>query len=283
VVSAATTGCESKCHRYVTKAKECIAPTKFEKPADTDKEISQCEGELAQHRQQTEATVACADQSSCAQFNACRLDVMKKQDRADMLATVASAMASNEFSGRAMSRCEYGLDLFKGDRQIEDACAAYLDGAIAAGIVAMRATRDAGQIADAECYAVRAMAKKRGSEAKVGELCDEVGANTGIQAALAAAKKNLDGKTAEIPYQCAAAIDTLDKLKSDWAKSQAAKVAKACYADLGQLVLETSVPTMGPACDIVVRKVYNGIKRFNLQNDTNRPLMDRAAKLCDKQ
>jgi hypothetical protein len=278
----ASTGCGDKCHKFMNKAKECIPGLKDEKPGEADKDIKQCQDELLKNKEDTEATLACADKSTCADFMDCQKDVMKKHERKEVLATISSATKANDFDGKAMTSCEYGIDMFKGDKEVEDACGAYLDQAIAAKTTALIAKRDKGDDAGTECYMLRETAKKRGSDAKIEVLCNEISAAKDVKEAIAAAKKNMDGKTADMPFNCDYAIEQLEKIHSDWSKAQAIKVAQACYVDLGQIILEAKVPGMAYVCEYGVEKVYNGIKKFNLQNDKNKPLLAKADKLCEK-
>jgi hypothetical protein len=284
VVSLALTGCGDKCQRMMNKAKECVPGLKDSKPDEVEKQLTQCRAELQDpaKKEDTEAQVACMEKGTCADVLACVSEVSKKSYQKKQLATVNSATAAGKFDGDALSTCKYS-DM-KDNKDLEGACKAFMDKAIVVKFADLTAKRDKGVDASSDCYDLKSMAEKAGGDQvkKADTLCKEVGVTKNVADTLAEVKKNIDAKKAELPFNCDYYIGEAEKIGSDWANKQVTSMAKACYADLGQIILEAKVPTMEYVCDYNVEKVYNALKKYKLENDKNKPLVAKADKLCEK-
>ncbi len=91
----------------------------------------------------------------------------------------------------------------------------------------------------------------------------------------AIAEATADGSKAQVPFQCDFAIEQAEKdiAGSEWGKAQIAEVAKACYVELGKVVLEKKTADMKYGCDFNVQKVVDGAKKHQLTDPALDPLL----------
>ena len=97
---------------------------------------------------------------------------------------------------------------------------------------------------------------------------------------IARSEANLSARKLDLPGECDVAIGALERLKTPWAKKLTARVAKACYFDLGSRILEAEVDEMS-FCKPTVRQVYRAITEYGFRGDPEvDALVDRAAAKC---
>lgn len=123
---------------------------------------------------------------------------------------------------------------------------------------------------DLEKYG-KMISEEEGKKAKT--LCDELGKADDVAKALAAVAKvktegAADADKANVPFECNYTIEGLEKIGTEWAKTQAATLAKACYVELGAVVLEKNATDeeMKYSCNFRAKEVFEGLKKHGLKD-----------------
>ena len=101
-----------------------------------------------------------------------------------------------------------------------------------------------------------------------------------VKQAVTEAQRAVANQVAKVPFKCGWSLGKLEKLKSsEWAKAQVSKLARACYVGVGQFVLQARVEKMR-VCEFEVRKVLDGLRKYDLADPIIDPLVVLANAKC---
>lgn len=205
-------------------------------------------------------------------------------------------VAVKEGKGRVPFECEWAIkDLSKLDSEwgkktttkVKKACDEDLPKKLMkSGMDALKKMRDTGETKDAfsKCFDLQRLTKELGDEEKKAAktLCEETKASKDAHEALAEAANAAKDKKDQLPFKCGWAIEKLEKVDTDWAKEMAKKVAQECFVTAGQHVLAAKVPKMKYVCDFNVKKVFQGVAKYQLKDPAIDSWIEKSKKLCDK-
>lgn len=222
---------------------------------------------------------ACVGQATCEEFITC-IDALELEHKARGQASeVASAKAKSD-ADTLESLCLHP----EGEPLIE-ACDEAMPMLLASLRAKVEGVRDEASPPDLEaCNDLRVAAKRvSADEVKAAErLCKEARVASLVGKALTDARAFTDAKkTDDLPYECQGAVEELDRIDSAWAKDKRDEVIKACYHELGIVVLTARLPNMTLSCDYTVEQVYQAVKTHGLTGPKLDPLIAKASKLCD--
>ena len=144
--------------------------------------------------------------------------------------------------------------------------------------------RDEGKHDFGVCGDLERFAKTQGADAETAakSLCKEAQASETVGKALTESAAKVKAKDADMPYECGAALKDLAEIDSEWAKGKKDEVIKACYVDLGVVIMEAKVPGMKYVCDFRVKKIYEAVKEHNIDDAKLKEWMAKADPLCAK-
>lgn len=148
------------------------------------------------------------------------------------------------------------------------------------------AQRDAGTKADfGKCYKYKKLAETLPAAEKAAAilLCEESTAAADFNKAMGEVKKAIAAKKKRAPYQCSSFLKKGDeKLKgSKWFATKAPVLAKACYGDLGKIILATVSARL---CLSGPKAVHEYATKYNLgaSDPTLQALLTKTKPLCVK-
>lgn len=264
---SSTTGCGGGdyCSTVYNKAVECASPE--EKPLVEglkDLVMKDCREKKDRDPEEEKADLECAKKSSCEEYKKCQSELSDKKQAMRIKKEVESALKTGEKMEDALSSCKYS-DIK--DEAVKGLCGDLFKKSIEAATKELEGIRDSGGDGLSKCFDLQATAEKVNADekTKADALCKEVEAGKRAKEAMDEAKKNLDGGTNEVPFQCSMAVEDLEKLTSDWAKNKLQEVAKACYIDLGKKILPAAVDKM-LICEYQVEQVFKAVKKYNLKD-----------------
>lgn len=237
------------------------------------------------------AMLGCGKLKDCKEYEACitkvgesRAEAARVQRVKDGIERLTKQLAEKAWRD-ARASCEGLRPDLKDGSQEKQLCDGLPRQALTELTTALTALRDKGdEDKDLKCYELRDAAKAVSEdETKKAEvLCQEVAIGAKAGPAIAAAQKSLQASAAEIPFDCDFVLDMLEKIGSDFARTRAQDVARACYVDLGRAVLAAKVPAMQYVCDYQVQKVWDAAKKWSLQDADLAAWLEKAKPLCDK-
>jgi len=278
----ALVGCTSGdyCSQALEKQMQCASAEQrmlYEGRFENDRK--DCRDRKEQDHEEEKAELACVQNASCEEYAACINSLSDARYGNKIRKQVAMAVESGEKIDEALQACRFsGVT----DADTQKLCGELFARALDASTKELEGLRDKGLGADGKCFDVELMAEKvsPAAKARIKGLCDEVEAARSAQTAITEARKNLDARTLEVPYQCGVAVESLDKLGNDWARTKLAEVTKTCYVELGNAILPAVVPGMQLGCDYQVDQIYKVVKKYNLKDPALDPWIDKATAKC---
>ncbi|MBZ5715068.1 hypothetical protein [Nannocystis pusilla] len=264
---SSTSGCGGGdyCSTVFNKAVECASPEeKALVEGLKDLVMKDCREKKDRDPEEEKADLECAKKSACDEYKKCQQELSDKKQAIRIKKEVEGALKTGEKMEDALSSCKYS-DIK--DEEVKKLCADLFKKSIDAATKELEGIRDSGGDGLSKCFDLQATAEKVSPEekTKADALCKEVEAGKRAKEALDEAKKNLDGGTNEVPFQCSMAVEDLEKLTSDWAKNKLQEVAKGCYVDLGKKILPAQVDKM-VICEYQVEQVYKAVNKYNLKD-----------------
>lgn len=224
----------------------------------------------------------CAEKSGCDEFKACREQLADAKYAYKVARELEVALATGEKLEEVLSTCKFS-DIK--DPGVKHLCNELFGRALETATKELRDIRDKGGDPKGKCFDLALTAEKVSPEAKseADALCKEVEAARRATTAIGEARKNLDAKIPEVPFQCGMAVRDLEKIGNDWSRARLAEVTRACYVELGNSILPALVPTMQFVCDYHVDQVYEAVQKYHLKDDALDPWIAKAAPKCDGQ
>ncbi len=278
----ALVGCTSGdyCSQALEKQMECASAEQrmlYEGRFENDRK--ECRERKDSDHEEEKAELACVQHASCEDYAACINSLSDARYGNKIRKQVSMAVESGEKVDEALQACRFsGVT----DADTQKLCGELFARALDSSTKELEGLRDKGLGADGKCFDVELMAEKvsPAAKARTKGLCDEVEASRSAQTAITEARKNLDARTLEVPYQCGIAVESLDKLGNDWARTKLAEVTKTCYVELGNAILPAVVPGMQLNCDYQVDQIYKVVKKYNLKDPGLDPWIDKATAKC---
>ncbi|MBP6631667.1 MAG: hypothetical protein KA297_19670 [Kofleriaceae bacterium] len=300
--SALGAGCsDSACEKLYAKLSKCDEDLK---DVSKDEFVKQCEKarSSAKAKDEVAAMESCLSQKTCEEFNACgkkaraaasakkrvveiekNLADGKIKDAWDdcslmgdylvdptYLAACTKVFASvDKLTGddlkNARSRCQYADDELKKVPEFTTVCAGLVGSALKDAIAAGTKARDAGTRDFGLCLEMQELVKSGGGDgAAVEMLCKEMDEAENAKAAVTEARANAAAKKLDTPYQCRSLPEALDKIGSEWAKTTRTEVLKACYVELGLVILTSDTSDAKYVCPYKISEVQKAAATHGL-------------------
>lgn len=300
-LSLALPGCgSSDCEKAIDMVLKCAKSEKADKIDKSDL-VAACEKAKADPKQKEEfeAGLACAKEDSCEKMQACE-QAMRGKRRAKKITESINAgkwkdafddctlieeyfsdetykaecnkvfANADKITGDGLSsilfRCQSGDKIKKVAPDFEKACKTIATGQLAAAQKAATAARDAGKNDYKACSDLKKVAELAGGDAVAAaeKQCAELGAAEAAKKATEEARGNAGAKKTSMPYQCDSAAEKLSKIDTEWAKQTLADVYKACYAELGAVILAEKSKDAKYICPYEIKKVIEAAGKYDL-------------------
>ncbi len=283
LVLAVPAGCGEKdyCAVIFNKQIECAsAEQKAVWESIKDMTLETCRAEQNRDPEVEASERQCAEKSSCDDFRECREALADAKYAAQVARDLEAALATGEKLEEVLSTCKFG-DIK--DAGVKTLCGSLFVRELATATAELAAIRDRGGDAKGKCFDLTLTAEKVSPEAKseAEALCKEVEAARRASDAIAAAKKNLDTRAREVPFECGMAVRDLEKIGNEWSRARLAEVTRACFVELGNSILPALVPDMQFVCDYHVDQVYEAVQKYNLRDEALDPWIEKARPKCD--
>lgn len=274
------------CTKEYDKVQACVSNK--EGPPERSEYIQSCQAKEKKARQQgtfdeahNKALVVCLDEDECEKMMKCMSEASDMQYTREQLATIKTAEEGNDIE-KMKEACQYLTDE---NAELVEACKPVMAKLVEVATVEVTKMRDAGKHDFSACRDLERFGRAAGSEAEKAAqaLCAEAQAAQTAARALAEAAANTAARKAKIPYECDASLKMMAGMKSDWAKVKRAQVIKACFEDLGLVILEMKVPDMTYICEFNVKEVGKAIKAHSIDNAELNAWIEKAGPVCAKE
>ena len=173
---------------------------------------------------------------------------------------------TGEDASKAMTRCKYSDKVKKVAPDFEKACKTLASGQLAAATKAVTAARDAGKREYKACLELKDVASLVGGDAVAAaqKACDEMDAAEDAKKGIDEARANAAAKKTSMPYQCDSVAEKLDKVGTEWSKKTLDDLLKACYVELGAVVIDEEGKDAKYSCPYQITKVITAIAKRDL-------------------
>jgi hypothetical protein len=173
---------------------------------------------------------------------------------------------TGEDASKAMTRCKYSDKVKKVAPDFEKACKTLATGQLVAATKAVTAARDAGKREYRACSELKDVAGLAGGDAvaTAQKLCDEMDAAEDAKKGATEARANAAAKKTSMPYQCDSVSEKLEKLGTEWSKKTLDDLLKACYIELGAVVIDERAKEAKYSCPYEITKVTAAIEKRGL-------------------
>jgi hypothetical protein len=301
-LSIAVPGCKgSDCEQAYDAVKKC---TKGDKDKiDKGEFVKMCEQVKADPKQKEsfESDMACMKEDSCEKMEACS-KAQRAKARAKKIAEASAAgkwndafedctLSEDYFADESykaectkvfanadkltgdgtsamMFRCKSGDKLKQVAPDFEKACKTLATGRLAAAQKAATAARDAGKNDYKLCQDLKDAAALAGGDAVAAaqKLCDELAAADDAKKATDEARANAAAKKTDVPFQCDSSAEQLAKIDSEWAKKTLDDVYKACFVELGAVVIaeKGTGKDVKYICPYQIKKITDAVAKYDL-------------------
>lgn len=263
------------CTTLFDKTMQC--GTAEERTLISNRKETTIKGCKERHREPEEekAELACTLKPNCDDYLTCRRELGTAQLKKE----AELALKTGENFERVFDTCKTG-DVR--DDAAKKLCVDIFKQAIATATRELAPLRDSGALTgSSKCIALQTLAERVSPEEKAAAdvVCKEVEAGRRAKEALDVVDSYLKVGVKEVPVECDMALEDLEKLESEWAKTRLKEVAARCIIDLGNTILPAKVKKM-LICEYQVEKVYKAVKKYSLSDPTLDPLIAKAAKKC---
>lgn len=276
------------CTKNYDKRKECASADQLGRLPEKSEYVKKCQEEEKKAKddgsfdaEYQKAQMACFEKSDCEAVVKCASEVADKQYTKKQVKEIEEAGKGDDIE-KMKDACQY-VDEDKAE--LVTACKPIMVKLVAASTTEVTKMRDEGKHDYSACGDLERFAKTVGSdeEAKAKVLCSESQASENVAKALSESAANVTAKKADMPYECGAALKELGEIDTEWAKGKKSEVTKACFEDLGLVIMEVKVPGMQYVCDFRVKEIYKAVKEHNIENEKMKEWMAKADKLCAKE
>lgn len=166
----------------------------------------------------------------------------------------------------AMMTCRISDDAKKASPEFAKACADMATAQLAAATTAATKARDEGNGDFKLCLDLKNLAEQAGGDAvaKAEGVCKELDATDDAKKAVTEARANAAAKKADLPFECSNAAENLAALTSDWGKATLTDVLKACYVELGAVLVEVKGADAKYGCPYELDKLKGAATTYKL-------------------
>jgi hypothetical protein len=167
---------------------------------------------------------------------------------------------------KTVYRCKSGEKIAKVAPEFVKACKAIAGGQLAAAQKAATAARDAGKNDYKACSDVKDMAALAGGDAvaAAAKLCEEMTSAEDAKKAAEEARANVAAKKTSMPYKCDSAAEKLSKIDTEWSKKTLEDVYKACYVELGAVLIAEKSKDAKYSCPYEIKKLMEAAAKYDL-------------------
>jgi hypothetical protein len=295
--SACSKGDCEKAYEMATKCAKSDKAAKIGK----DEFVSFCEKAKAdpKMKEEVEADLACAKEDSCEKAEACAKAQRAKKRTKKITESITAGKWKDAFDdctlmedyfadatykaecnkvfanadkitgddmSKTMYRCKSGEKIKAVAPDFEKACKTLAAGQLAASQKAATTARDAGKNDYKACMDLKDTAAQAGGDAVTAaqKLCAEMEVAEGAKKATDEARANAAAKKANVPYHCDASAEKLAKIDTEWAKKTLDDVLKACYVELGTVVIAEESKNAKYICPLYIKKVQEAVAKYDL-------------------
>jgi hypothetical protein len=300
LIAAPACGGGGDCEKAYDMAKKCAKGDQMGK-LGKEEFVSFCEKAKAdpKMKEEVEADLACAKEDSCEKAKACAdaqrgkrrakkitesITAGKWKDAFDDCTLSEAAFADETYKAecnkvfanvdkitgddlaKTMFRCKSSDEIKKVAPDFEKACKTLAAGNLAAAQKAGTAARDAGKNDIRACMDLKDTAAQAGGDAVTAaqKLCAEMDVAEDAKKAVDEARANAAAKKANLPYQCDSSAEKLAKIESEWAKKTVDDVLKACYVELGAVVIQEKGKDAKYFCPHEIKKIQEAAGKHDL-------------------
>ena len=285
----ASAGCSADlCPKLYDKLKECAPEEAKSKMPEKKEFVDKCEADRKKEKDEgkedveaEKAMAACLDQGECDAMQKCMEEESEKRYTKKQVDEIAAAKASGDVA-KMKDACQY---VNEENKTLVDACKEVMVKLLEATSAEVTKMRDEGKHDYGVCGDLEGFAKAVGgdAEATAKALCTEAQASETVAKALTESAAKIAAKEADMPYECGAALEELGKIDSEWAKGKKGEVVKACYQDLGLVIMEVKIPEMKYVCDFRVKEIYKAVKDHGIKDAKMDEWIAKADPLCSKE
>lgn len=268
------------CSQALDKQMECASAEQrmlFEGRLEADRK--DCRERKDRDQEAERAELECVNKASCEEYTSCINALSDARYASKIRKQIEAALQSGEKMDEVLQTCRFsGVE----DATITKLCGELFTRALDTATKDLEGIRDKGENPESKCFDVILIAEKvsPAAKTKLKALCDEVDAARSAKTAITEARKNIDARTMEVPYQCGIAVEDLERVGNDWARAKLQDVTKACYVELGAAILPAVVPGMQLNCDYQVDQIYKVVKKYNLKDPAVDPWIEKATPKC---
>lgn len=276
------------CTKVYDKKKECASSDELGHVPDKAEYVEKCTAEQKKEKdagtfdeEALKAQMECLDKESCDDVKTCMRAESEKAYVKKQVKEIGAAAASDDVE-KMKKACQY-IDEEKSE--LVEACKPVMVKLVDATMKEVTKMRDEGKHDYGVCGDLERFGAAVGDDVAVNakKLCVEAQASEKVAKAIAEANTNAKANKTDIPFECEMSLTDLKEIDSDWAKTKKAEVVKACYEDLGLVIMEAKVDEMQYVCDFQVGKVYRAVKEHGIENEKMKPWMTKADPLCGKE
>jgi hypothetical protein len=245
-----------------------------------------------------DAALTCAKEDSCEKVEACAKAQRGKRRAKEVAEAAAAGKWKDAFDDCTLMEDYYADETFKAEcskvftnvdkltgedltsvmyrcksdkitkvaPDFDKACKALAAKQLAAAQKAATDARDAGKNDFKACSELKSTAEIAGGDAVAAaqKTCDELGAAEDAKKATEEARANVTAKKTNVPFRCESAAEKLGKLDTEWAKKTLDDLFKACYVELGAVVVAEKAKDAKYSCPYDIKKIQDGVTKFDL-------------------
>jgi hypothetical protein len=293
----------SDCEKAYETAKKCSKGDK-DIPKDKFVAECEAAMKDPEKKEQAEAQLACLKEDSCEKAEACRKAQRTKRRAKEVAEAVAAGKWKEAFDdctfddctlsedyfadegfktecnkvfanlgkltgddlSTVMFRCKSGEKIKKVAPDFEKACKTLAGGQLEAAQKAAIAARDAGKNEYKVCSDLKRASEAAGGDAvpAAQKLCDEISTSESAKKAIEEARRTVAEKKTLIPYECGSAADKLVKLDTEWSKKTLDEVYRACFVELGKVVIEEKSKDAKTRCPFEIKRLVEAVEKRDL-------------------
>jgi hypothetical protein len=270
--------CGGPCEKLASLEKKCREGDKgLDIPEDLI--VGICKAEI-ENNEQVKQQAECAEKAAddCGAFKKCQATVRAQKD----IKEIKEATDKGDWS-KASIVCEIREKSFEDVPELKQVCDDMYTKALdtlGKDVEAIRDGKSDKKVFNT-CFDYKRMAGKISEDKKKAaeDLCKEANAGANVAKAIEDALSAAKEKKNAVPYKCRMVIKELEKIGSDWAKEATKKVAKACYQDLGTVVLAAIVPDM-TFCKSAAKEIVTAVDTYGLKGGDLDALVAKAKEKC---
>lgn len=237
----------------------------------TCQEVEACEDGKRGKKRAAEISKDLADGKVKDAFSTCSYSPEYYADPTFKAACVSVFAAALKLKGEeasdAMMGCRVSEETKTKVPEFAKACTDMASAALVEATAAATKARDEGKNDYSTCSNLERLAEQAGVEAltKAKALCMEVEVSETAKKAITEAKANVGANKADMPWECGKAVDELAKITSEWATKTSAEVVKACYVDLGVVIINVESKDAKYVCPFRIDDLRKKVAELKLE------------------